>query len=200
LEIFVMSFRHALALLLTLAPAVPALAQSQTPAPAPMQAPPSAAPAKEEIPITVSEAWARPAAKGGSDVVYLTLTNHAKTPERLIRAASPIARMTMLHTTKMAAGGVMQMRDVEGIDLPPGKSVSLAPGGLHIMLSGLEQTLKPGQTLPLTLTFASGREITLLVPVRQGPAGQGDGMSGHEMGGHEMSGHQMGDMPGMSGH
>jgi len=161
-------------------------------APAPgwtQPAAPAAPPAQAELPLTVHDAWARPAAKGGSDVVYLTLTNHGSSVERLIRARSPVAAMTMLHQTKMAAGGVMRMRDVAEIKISPGQSVTFAPGGLHIMLSGLEEDLKPGQTFPLTLSFASGRELTLLVPVRKGPEGKegASGMPGMEM-------------PGMSGH
>lgn len=157
---------------------------------APPTPPPAAPPAQAELPLTVSEAWARPAARGGSGVVYLTLTNHGGTAERLIRAKTPVAGMAMLHETRMAAGGVMRMRDVAGIDIPAGRSVTLAPGGLHIMLSGLEEDLKPGRTFPLTLTFASGRELTLLVPVR------GQKASGPS---HEMS-HDMPGMGGMNGH
>jgi copper(I)-binding protein len=48
--------------------------------------------------------------------------------------------------------GVMRMRPVARIELPAGKSVRLAPGGLHVMLIDIKQPLKPGDKVPLTLT------------------------------------------------
>ena len=58
-------------------------------------------------------------------------------------------------------GGIMRMRDVTAIDLPPGKPVTLRPGGLHIMMIGLKQQLQPGQSVPLTLRFENSgtREV-----------------------------------------
>ena len=57
----------------------------------------------------------------------------------------------------------MRMRPVARIELPPGKPVKLASGGLHIMLIELKQPLKPGDKVPLTLTVQradlSGRSV-----------------------------------------
>ena len=61
--------------------------------------------------------------------------------------------------------GVMQMREVPAIDLPPGKPVTLKPGGLHIMMMGLKHPLQPGQSVPLTLHFEKSgtREVSAAV-------------------------------------
>jgi periplasmic copper chaperone A len=75
----------------------------------------------------------------------------------------------------------MKMRRVESIDLPAGQPVSLKPNGYHIMLMGLTQPLKEGQTFPLTLTFAKAGPENLSVTVQKvgsmGPGGQSGGMN-----------------------
>jgi copper(I)-binding protein len=63
------------------------------------------------------------------------------------------------------SGEVMQMRQVSAIDLPAGTAVSLAPGGYHIMLLGLVSPLEVGQSFDVTLTFATGPDLVVSVPV-----------------------------------
>jgi periplasmic copper chaperone A len=62
-------------------------------------------------------------------------------------------------------GGVMKMRAVKGIDLPPGVKVQLKPGGYHVMLESLKQPLKAGEVIPLTLTFEKAGSIDIKVGV-----------------------------------
>jgi copper(I)-binding protein len=50
-------------------------------------------------------------------------------------------------------GGVMKMYPVDGVDLPAGKTVKLAPGGYHVMLMGLNAPLQAGRSIPVKLTF-----------------------------------------------
>jgi hypothetical protein len=47
--------------------------------------------------------------------------------------------------------GVMEMRQMKSINLPKGKTIQLAPGGLHVMLFDLKQPMKQGETIPMTL-------------------------------------------------
>ena len=54
-------------------------------------------------------------------------------------------------------GGVMRMRPLAAIDIPAEQTVTLSPGGMHIMLLGLGQPLREGQTFPLTFSFMPGR-------------------------------------------
>jgi hypothetical protein len=74
------------------------------------------------------------------------------------------------------AGMVMKMRPLAGLDIPAGQSVTLKPGGEHIMLMGLKGPLREGQSFPLTLTFekAGAREVTVAVekPAAAGPPPQ----------------------------
>jgi copper(I)-binding protein len=92
----------------------------------------------------------------------------------LTGVASPAAARAELHRTSMEEG-VMRMRPVASIDLPSGKAVKLAPGGLHIMLFDLKQPLKPGDKVPLTLTieradFSSRSVFTVQAEVRTAAA------------------------------
>lgn len=116
-------------------------------------------------PLEITDAWARatpPAAPTGG--AYLTVTNTG-TPDTLTGAETPAAGMTMLHKMEMK-NGVMKMRAVDGgIAIDAGKSVTLAPDGLHIMMMNLKAPLKAGGTLPLTLTFAKAGAVTLALPI-----------------------------------
>ena len=91
-----------------------------------------------------------PISKNGA--VYLTLTNHGHHSDWLIGAATPIAERVEIHTHRMQ-DGMMKMRKVEQVELPPHKEVVFAPGGNHIMLIGLSQVLKKGESFPLMLHF-----------------------------------------------
>jgi copper(I)-binding protein len=103
------------------------------------------------------------------------------TGDRLTGAATPLAQKADLHSMTMD-GNVMQMRDIDAIDLPAGKAVTLKPGGYHIMLTGLAQPLVAGQTFPLTLTFdkAGAREVAVAVQ-KVGSMGPGATMPGMDM-------------------
>lgn len=87
----------------------------------------------------------------------------------LVGASSPAAAITEVHEMKMD-GAVMTMRPIARLDLPAGKSVKLAPGGYHVMLINLKQTLKKGDTVPLTLQFEGPNkkvtEMRVSAPVR----------------------------------
>ncbi|MBV8911828.1 MAG: copper chaperone PCu(A)C [Acetobacteraceae bacterium] len=119
--------------------------------------------------VKVDGAWARatpPRAEVGA--VYLTLT--ASTPDRLVGVSTPAAAKAEVHEMSME-NGVMRMRETSSLALPAGQPVVLGPGGYHIMLTGLKGPLKPGQTIPLHLTFASAPPADVTVNVR-GTGGQ----------------------------
>lgn len=135
-----------------------------------------------ESPIVVYGGWAR-AVVGGEGVTsaaYLTLDNRGDDPDRLISAYTDAATATELHEMMMD-GEVMVMRPVEGgIDIPAGEThtVALAPGGLHVMMIGVPEDLVVGEALVLTLTFESGLELQLAVPIMDAMQMMGDGMGG----------------------
>lgn len=101
--------------------------------------------------VEVKDAWVRGTVAGQQATgAFLEVTSQSG--GALVGAASPLAGVTEIHEMKID-GGVMKMRAIERLELPAGKPVALAPGGYHVMLMGLKQTLKPGDSVPLTLRF-----------------------------------------------
>lgn len=113
--------------------------------------------------LSVTDPFARatPAKNGG---VFMTLRNAGAEPDRLVKAAAPVAAAVELHT-HLREGDAMRMRPVEAIPVPARGSTTLEPGGLHVMLIGLAKPLKEGERFPLTLTFERAGSITIEVPV-----------------------------------
>lgn len=126
---------------------------------------------------------------------YLTVTNKGGSADRLIAAETPAADKTELHLMQVK-DGVMTMREVDGgIEIPPGETVTLAPGGLHIMMMGLKDKLVEGAKVPLKLTFEKAGSVDVELKVEaigyMGPGAQKGHGSDHNAGGH-------GAMPGMA--
>lgn len=133
--------------------------------------------------ITVASPYSHPtAAPGVPGVGFFTLTNTGSQPDRLLKVESPRAGRVEIHESKMA-NGVMQMRALgDGLALPSGKPVALAPGGVHLMLFALPQPLKLGEEVPLTLTFerAGPLKTSLKVEPRAAkPAAESEDHSHH---------------------
>jgi len=102
---------------------------------------------------------------GTSSAVYLQVRNPGPRADRLIGGESPSASRVEIHESRME-GDVMRMRRVEGLLVPGGGEVDLMPGGLHLMLLGLRESLIPGDTLSLTLDFERAGPVHVRVPVR----------------------------------
>jgi copper(I)-binding protein len=97
--------------------------------------------------------------------IYLWITNRGSQADRLLSVSSPLAASAGMHSTTMRQG-MMRMRAVETVDLPPGVAIKMEPGGLHIMLQGLKQPLDAGSSLPLILEFRDAGMLTVQVPVK----------------------------------
>ncbi len=117
--------------------------------------------------LTIDHPWARPTLPGRPSAAYAEISNAGETPDRLIDASSPAFGAIELHTT-LKDGDVMRMEQVEAIEVPAGGAVSLAPGGLHVMLFDPAEALAEGASFPLELTFElAGRvEVTVTVEAR----------------------------------
>jgi periplasmic copper chaperone A len=117
--------------------------------------------------LRIEGAWARetpPAAKTGA--LYFTVVNDGAAADRLVSASTPAAGRAELHQMSMTAN-MMTMRAMkDGAPVPAKGRLSLAPGGSHVMLTGLKQPLKAGASLALVLKFERAGEIKLTVPVR----------------------------------
>lgn len=116
--------------------------------------------------IRTAGAWCRPSPAGAqTGACYLTLESSAG--DRLTGVATPASTATQIHdmTTE---DGMMQMGEMAGgLPLPAGETVSLAPGGRHLMLVGLTAPLVVGEQVPLTLGFEKSPALTVQAEVRQ---------------------------------
>ena len=88
----------------------------------------------------------------------------------MVSASSPLASSVEIHEMAMD-GNVMTMRALpEGLLLPAGKPVALKPGGVHLMLMGLKQALKAGDTVPVILVIEGAdkkrESLEIKAPVR----------------------------------
>jgi len=115
--------------------------------------------------IEAAGPWCRPTPNGmDMTACYITLTS--STGDRLTSIISPRAARSEVHAVS-TEGGVMSMTAMaDGLELPAGQAVALAPGGDHIMLTGVTVPLAEGDLVPLALTFESGAQIALEAPVR----------------------------------
>ena len=101
--------------------------------------------------VSVSAPWVRATvAEQKATGAFMKLT--ATDATRLIEAKSPVAGSVEIHEMTMD-NNIMKMRAITGLDIPQGASVELKPGGYHVMLLDLKQTLKEGATVPITLVF-----------------------------------------------
>ena len=128
--------------------------------------------------LDVANAWAGATpGKAENGAAYVTITS--PTADRLVSASTPVAKKAELHTMSMQ-GMVMKMRPISGVDIPPGQAVTLKPGGEHIMLMGLNQPLREGQSFPLTLNFEKAGPRTVTVTVEKaGAKGPGPAAAQH---------------------
>ena len=120
-----------------------------------------------------TDPWVR-ATVAGQKATGLFVELKSPTAARLIGGSSPVADSVEVHEMSMD-GGVMRMRAIDALPLPAGQVVMLKPGGYHVMLMGLKDTVKAGDTVPVTLTIEreGGKVETLAVraPARARPTG-----------------------------
>ncbi|MDZ4112218.1 MAG: copper chaperone PCu(A)C [Brevundimonas sp.] len=127
--------------------------------------------------VQVADALCRPTPVGRQATgCYLTLT--APSDDRLVSVSSPAAGRVEIHESRMESNMMMMRELKEGMALPAGEVVELKPGGNHIMLLAVTEPLKAGDTVPLTLTFASAPPVEIAAAVGQ-PALTDTGHAAH---------------------
>ncbi len=136
--------------------------------------------------MKISSPWARATPKGASvGGGYMTITNTGSAPDRLVGGSTDVSKSFEVHEMKVE-GGVMKMRPVVGgIEIKPGQTVTLDPGGYHVMFVGLKDQLKQGGHFKATLQFAKAGKVDVDFVVEGiGAKTVGDEMPG--MGGMKM--------------
>jgi copper(I)-binding protein len=92
----------------------------------------------------------------------------AEEDDVLVSATSPACGMVELHETQMS-DGVMSMQHLpQGIPVPAGETVSLEPGGLHVMCMGVQSPLTVGEMVEVALEFENSGSKTIEAEIREG--------------------------------
>ncbi|MDQ0327509.1 copper(I)-binding protein [Rhodopseudomonas julia] len=103
---------------------------------------------------------------------YLIITNTGLQPERLLYVETPFADRSELRETSFNEDGTLETRRLRSINIPPGRTITLAPGGEHLVFCGLSKPLIQNERIPVTLTFARAGRIDLSLPVSTAGARQ----------------------------
>lgn len=139
--------------------------------------------------LSFNDPWIRgsvPGQKNGAG--YLVIDNKSSQPGALVSIDSDRADRIELHTI-VREDGVAKMREVQEIPVPANGSVTLQPGGYHVMFIGLTQPFKEGESVPVKLNFANGQSAEVTFAVKAPTYMGGGGMQGHGHGNH--GGHGM---------
>ncbi|HEY5719356.1 MAG TPA: copper chaperone PCu(A)C [Gammaproteobacteria bacterium] len=129
--------------------------------------------------ISVGEPWARASlGQAANGAAYLTLVNGGRQADRLLAVRAPVATRAELHNHRLDHG-MLRMEQHPAIVVDAGATVTLAPGGLHVMLFGLLAPLQAGSRFPLVLVFEQAGEIEVSVPVLEATGAAPGGAHGH---------------------
>src|SRR5262249_10058130 len=95
----------------------------------------------------------------------MTLTNKGAAPDKVSCVSNDASAQCQIHSMTME-GGVMKMRPVEGgLEIKPGESIMLKPGGNHMMFLSLKHPLEQGGAVKATLKFEHAGMIGVEYPV-----------------------------------
>ena len=127
----------------------------------------SAEPSSSTLGVTVEDAWVRamPPTQHNT-AAYFTVKNNGDAEIVITGATSDSADEAQIHQSR-DIDGYMRMERLESIILAPAETVEFTPGGIHLMLLGLEQMPAVGSTVNLCLLLASGPAVCADAPVRK---------------------------------
>ncbi len=122
----------------------------------------------------IVKSFAKARAAGG----YMTVANSGDKPDLLL-GVSVEGPMAMIHESR-EEGGIMRMVHLDAVEIPAGETVAFAPGGLHVMIMGLQpDDLPVGDTLDAVLTFDRAGEVAVTFRVEALPVDGPGGGTGH---------------------
>lgn len=116
--------------------------------------------------LTMTDAWVK-AADSGMTAAFGELRNDTGTDVVITGVQSAASDALELHETIEDDAGQMIMRKVDaGFAVPSGGTLTLEPGGDHIMLMGLTAPLRAGEDVTFTLTMSDGSVFEFTAPVK----------------------------------
>ncbi len=114
----------------------------------------------------ITQPWSRATPKGArAGAGYMTITNKGATPDKVSCISDDASAQCQIHSMTME-GGVMKMRPVEGgLEIKPGETITLKPGGFHVMFVDLKHPLERGNKVKVTLKFDNAGTVDVEYPV-----------------------------------
>ena len=134
--------------------------------------------------IRIDQPWSRATPRAAPVAAgYLKITNAGDAADRLLSGETAIAGRFSVHEMALE-GGVMKMRPLaRGLEIKPGESVELRPGGYHLMFEQLKGGLAEGQKFKAALTFEKAGKVEVEFAVMgmgaMSPGGPADHSGGH---------------------
>ena len=132
--------------------------------------------------LKIGHPWTRVTPEGARAAGgFMTITNTGTKPDTLVGGTFVASETLEVHEMSMT-DGMMKMRQLDkGLVIKPGETVELKPGSFHVMLIGMKQPLKDGETIKGTLVFE--RAGTIEVGYKVEPLGaRAAGGAGHDHG------------------
>lgn len=123
-----------------------------------------ASPPLRADPVEITDAWIR-ATPPGVETAAAYVTISSSRADRLGDASSDSARDVQIHEVTND-DGIMRMRRVESVNLDANATVRLEPGGMHLMMFGIDKAFVPGDEVVITLVFDNAGEIEHVFTVR----------------------------------
>ena len=115
--------------------------------------------------FVVRSSWARIADSGATSGAYLDIVNHDTVTRSLVAITTEAAAAAEVHET-MTHEGMTHMTPRTDLPIAAGGTLSMQPGGVHVMLVALRRALAVGDSVPLRLRFSDSTAVTVMVPVR----------------------------------
>lgn len=122
-----------------------------------------------QSPITIKDAWIRPAAANGNSALFFEVVNNGVVPDTLLAAKGKFSEVVEIHETYKKENDLMGMREVHNVPIPTKGTVIFKPRSLHIMLIGLLKDIRLGEQHEVTLVFKNAGAIKVKAVVRDMP-------------------------------
>ncbi|HKQ31617.1 MAG TPA: copper chaperone PCu(A)C [Thermodesulfobacteriota bacterium] len=118
--------------------------------------------------IVVEDAWVGKVPPSSPvAAAYMTIRNDGTADDKLLSVTTNISGHTMIHETVIDENGVARMDMVDALVIPAGKSVTLKPGGTHVMLMDLKEPVTGKEKIELDLKFENAGEMKVEAPVKK---------------------------------
>ena len=127
----------------------------------------NALPATAEL--ALQDFWIRAMPPGQSmTAAYGKITNTGESPEDITVASLPFAQRIEFHKS-VEHEGAMRMQAITDLTLAPGQTLTLMPGGAHMMVMGVDDMPEEGERFDLCVDSTAGQQCSSAPVMKQGP-------------------------------